>query len=141
MFTLTIFVLSNYYLNVIVQSQIMKFLKLVMSKFIPISAFSVIHNTISSILLYSSPSELTKLGEEFVDYQLLRDEDIPAYVWNDAEPHEEGGSVHYRMGTLWHYLSTLMSRDGYQRFKKLCRIAKLVLVIPHSNADDECSPW
>ena len=75
----------------------MKFLKLVMSKFIPISAFSVIHNTISSILLYSSPSELTKLGEEFVDYQLLRDEDIPAYVWNDAsiEPHEEGGSVHY----------------------------------------------
>ena len=41
------------------------------------------------------------------------------------------------MDTLWHYLSTLMSRDGYQRFKKLCRIAKLVLVIPHSNADEE----
>ena len=32
---------------------------------------------------------------------------------------------------------TLMSGDGYQRFKKLCRIAKLVLVIPHSNTGEE----
>jgi len=45
------------------------------------------------------------LGEEFVDYQLLRDEDIPAHVWNDAriEPREDDENVHYRMDTLWHY--------------------------------------
>jgi len=99
----------------------------------------VIHTRFCDLLPYSSPSELTKLGEEFVDYQLLRDEDIPAHVWNDAriDPCEEGGNVHYRMDTLWHYLSTLKSGDGYQRFMKLCRIAKLVLVIPHSNVGEE----
>ena len=98
----------------------------------------------SDLLPYSSPSELTELGEEFVDYQLLRDEDIPAHVWNDAriEPREEGGNCHHRMDTLWHYLSTLRSGDGYQRFQKLSKIAMLVLVIPHSNADEErVFPW
>lgn len=77
--------------------------------------------------------------KKFIDYQLLRDEDIPAQVWQEAstEPNEDGENHHYRMDTLWHYLSTLKSGDGYQRFQKLCKIAKLVLVIPHSNADEE----
>lgn len=79
------------------------------------------------------------MGEEFVDYQLLRDNEIPEHVWLDAriEPREEGGNVHYRMDTLWNYLATLKSGDGYQRFQKLSCIAMLVLLIPHSNADEE----
>ena len=82
---------------------------------------------------FSSHSELTQLAEEFVDYQLLREEDIPQRVWDKAKV--EDGDKHYRMDVLWHYFSTLKSGDGRQRFKRLSNIAILVL-IPHSNADD-----
>lgn len=56
----------------------------------------------SHLLPFSSHPELTKLGEEFVDYQLLRDEDIPQAVWDKAkvEPFEEDGDKHYRMDVL-----------------------------------------
>lgn len=30
------------------------------------------------------PTEITKLSEEFVKYQLLRQEDIPVSVWQEA---------------------------------------------------------
>ena len=83
-----------------------------------------------------SSSELTQLAEEFVDYQLLREEDIPQRVWDKAKV-EEDGDKHYRMDVLWHYFSTLKSGDGRQRFKRLSNIAMLVLTIPHSNADEE----
>ena len=84
---------------------------------------------------FSSHSELTQLAEEFVDYQLLREEDIPQRVWDKAKV--EDGDKHYRMDVLWHYFSTLKSGDGRQRFKRLSNIAMLVLTIPHSNADEE----
>lgn len=90
------------------------------------------------LLPYTSPAELTKLEEEFVDYQLLRDHDIPASVWKDARTDNESGEDgYYRLDVLWNYLSTLRSGDGYERFKRLSKIAKLVLIIPHSNADEE----
>lgn len=88
---------------------------------------------------FSSHSELTKLAEEFVDYQLLREEDIPQTIWDKAkvEPFKEDGDTYNRMDVLWHYFSTLKSGDGRQRFKRLSKIAMLVLTIPHSNADEE----
>ena len=85
---------------------------------------------------FSSHSELTILAEDFVDYQLLRKEDVPQTVWDKAKV-EEDGDNHYRMDVLWHYFSTLTSGDGRQRFKRLSKIAMLVLTIPHSNADEE----
>ena len=84
---------------------------------------------------FSSHSELTQLAEEFVDYQLLREEDIPQRVWDKAKVEEDGDK--HRMDVLWHYFSTLKSGDGRQRFKQLSNIAMLVLTIPHSNADEE----
>ena len=38
---------------------------------------------------------------------------------------------------IWHYLSNLKAVDGKNRFSRLSRVAKLVLVIPHSNAEEE----
>ena len=41
------------------------------------------------------------------------------------------------MDVLWWYLSTLKRGDGRLMFKRSSNIAKLVLVIPHSNAEEE----
>ena len=44
---------------------------------------------------------------------------------------------YYRQDVLWQNLSTLKSSDGRNVFKRLSKVAKLVLLIPHSNADEE----
>ena len=79
------------------------------------------------------------MEEEFVDYQLLKDEDIPQYVWDEATVvvNEEDGHKLYQMDIIWNYLSSMKSFDGYQRFKRLAQVAKLILIIPHSNANEE----
>ena len=38
---------------------------------------------------------------------------------------------------LWHYLSSLKDYFGCPRFPKLTKVAKLILVIPHSNDEEE----
>ncbi len=93
----------------------------------------------SQLLPFTSPTELTKLGEEFVLYQLLVKEDIPQSVWEQACVHddEEDEHCHYRMDVLWHYLSLVKGGDGRLTFPRLSKTAKLVLIIPHSNADEE----
>lgn len=82
---------------------------------------------------------MTHLGQEFVDYQLLCDSDIPQTIWDKAKvrPTEEGEDAHYRMDVIWHYLSTLKSGDGRLRFTRLSKVAMLILTIPHSNAEEE----
>lgn len=93
----------------------------------------------SHLLPFSSGSELTKLNEEFVDYQLLDDGIIPQSIWDKATVliNEESGEKKYRMDVIWHYLSNMRSGDGRDRFRRLSCVAKLVLVIPHSNAGEE----
>ena len=79
------------------------------------------------------------MNEEFINYQLLSDSVIPQDVWRAATVvvDEETGEKSYRMDILWQYLSTLKSGDGRDQFGRLSRIAKLILVIPHSNASEE----
>lgn len=97
----------------------------------------------SHLLPFSSPLELTRLGEEFVQYQLLNNEDIPKEVWDAAcvkiSEDEEGDEVekYYRMDVIWHYLSTIKEGDGRLKFRRLSKVAKLVLTLPHSNASEE----
>ena len=38
---------------------------------------------------------------------------------------------------MWHYLSTLKDCTECQRFARLTKLVKLILVIPHSNAEEE----
>ena len=41
------------------------------------------------------------------------------------------------MDVIWDYLSTMRSPDGNFAFDKLAKVALLVLVLPHSNAEEE----
>ena len=38
---------------------------------------------------------------------------------------------------IWHHLSTMQNPDSSYRFRHLFLVAKLILVIPHSNAEEE----
>lgn len=91
------------------------------------------------MLPFGSAHELDELLEEFIDFQLLSDGEIPSTVWEKASITLDD-SVHatyHRLDLIWHHLSTIKSPDGTLRFKRLCQIAKLVMVIPHSNAQEE----
>ena len=46
-------------------------------------------------------------------------------------------ATQHRMDVIWHYLSTVKAPDNSLCFNQLCQVAKLVLVIPHSNATEE----
>ena len=89
------------------------------------------------LLPFSSPSELSKISEEFIQYQLLNDADIPCSIWDDARVQDDGDDCHYRMDVFWCYLSSLKGSDGQPSFSRLSKIAKLALVLPHSNAGEE----
>ena len=89
-------------------------------------------------MTFSSTSEISKLHEEFVQYQLLNTTDIPEDIWKMAAVAEEDGSdSHYRMDVIWNYLSTKKHIDGRAMFGRLFKIAEVILIIPHSNADEE----
>lgn len=65
-----------------------------------------------------------------------RDE-IPETIWDAAKVLEEEETCYYRMDVIWDYLRTMRSSDGTVAFDKLAKVALLVLVLPHSNAEEE----
>ena len=90
-------------------------------------------------LLSFDSTQMNKLQEEFVAYQLLDQPDIPDTVWKGAIVYNEGkdGAKHYRMDSIWGHIATIKNVDGSHSFELLSKVAKLVLVIPHSNAGEE----
>lgn len=94
-----------------------------------------------SDLLQFTPAQMDKLQEEFVDYQLLEKNDIPNAVWKEAIVYEEGAEgeekQYHRMDTIWGYISHVRNCDASCRFQYLSKVAKLILIIPHSNAGEE----
>ena len=85
----------------------------------------------------TSPSEMELLQEEFISYQLLSDTDIPSRIWDEAKVGEDE-DVHYRVDVLWKYLCQIQRVDSSElKFLRLIQVAKVVLVIPHSNASEE----
>ena len=100
-----------------------------------------------SDILWFEDGDLQKLENGFVEFQLLDDDEIPPIVWEKArirkQPEEmssvyEEPSYHFRMDTVWHFLAKLKTADGCQdRFKRIARVAHLVMTIPHSNASEE----
>eukprot|EP00064_Thunnus_orientalis_P003019 superscaffoldBa00000238_g3027 len=68
-----------------------------------------------------SSQEHDALGKEFLDYQTMSMPRLP------ADPDTEG---------FWANMASLKHKvTGVGRFERLSAIAKLVLVLPHSNAD------
>lgn len=81
--------------------------------------------------------------EEFVEYQLLDDNAIPEATWAEAQvmlesdEEEKESSSNFRMDVIWGYFSSLKLSNGTYKFGRLSKVAKTVLVLPHSNAGEE----
>ena len=91
-----------------------------------------------SSLLRLTPQQLDQLQEEFVNYQLLNTHEIPDSVWEEALlTCDEDGKQYYRVDRVWGYISEIKNVDGSPRYQLLSKIARLVIVIPHSNAGEE----
>ena len=94
-------------------------------------------------VLPTTARETYLLQEEFVEYQLLSNEDIPKKVWDEAqiklsnEENEEKSSSSFRMDVIWGYLSSLKLGNGRHNFSGIKDVAKTVLILPHSNASEE----
>lgn len=75
----------------------------------------------------SDASEMTKLKDEFIQFQLMRNNDVPEHVWGFAVVTNEASETkHYRADILWAYINTMKSRDGAFVFKRLAAVALLV---------------
>jgi hypothetical protein len=83
--------------------------------------------------LEMSVEEQEKLQEQFIDYQLLSNHNIPQHVCNDAtvKTDEDGTACLFRMDVIWG-----QSADGTPQFDLLARVALTVLCLPHSNAEE-----
>ena len=92
---------------------------------------------LKNLLSYHTPQELEKLSEEFSMYQLMQDNEIPQNVWDAALVKEDEEKSYYQMDILWNFLSTLKMPDSSLCFGRLSKVAKLILVLPHSNAEEE----
>ena len=93
-----------------------------------------------TLLPYVSPAE-QKLCDEFTEYQTMNDISIPHHVLQEAQISEEdssGATIRYsRVDKLWGYLSTCKDATGMLTFERIAKVARLVLCLPHSNADEE----
>ncbi|XP_073669772.1 uncharacterized protein [Paramisgurnus dabryanus] len=79
----------------------------------------------AELLPYQGPQEHDQLSEEFLEYQLM-DITMP----QDPSTFDIEG--------FWGNMTSVKNRvTGLSRFGRLFKIAKLVLVLPHSNADAE----
>ena len=103
------------------------------------SSLFLLVSRFSTLLPFQSYEDMDKLADEFVEFQLLEDASIPEGVWNKATVSvDEGNDVAYhRMDVLWQYISTMKLPCRAPRFPMLSKVAMLVLVIPHSNAEEE----
>ena len=94
-------------------------------------------------VLPTTSRETHLLQEEFVEYRLLSNEDIPKKVWDEPqrklsnEENEEKSSSSFRMDVIWGYLSSLKLGNGRHNFSGIKDVAKTVLILPHSNASEE----
>jgi len=92
---------------------------------------------------YSNPKDQELLCTQLTEFQTMQDALIPAYVWDEAKVHEKQDSSdevieYHRMDILWSYLENVKDTiTGQPCFSLLTNVAKLVLTLPHSNADEE----
>ncbi len=80
--------------------------------------------------------ELNEIEDEFLEYQLVRESDIPEHVWQSALVVDKE-TRHHRMDITWSHMKSVKHLDGSPMFQKLAQVALLVLTLPHSNAEEE----
>ena len=69
----------------------------------------------------------------------MESDEIPGDVWKAAlvKDNSDEEIQYHRMDMIWASLTSMISPDGRPRFPMLGNVAKLVLVLPHSNAEEE----
>ena len=84
------------------------------------------------------------LYEELLDYQCMNDADTGDEEWEEAKVsdevkndiNDENNLHHYRADILWWHIAQLcIPGCSGKRFKYLIKLAELLLVMPHSNAE------
>ena len=94
--------------------------------------------------LAETPSEMDVLRDEFDDYKTMKDDEIDFESSSvDIEYRDIYGNLvkkkDYEMDKIWGLIGQLKSPTSQStlRFFLLTRVASAVLIIPHSNADEE----
>ncbi|XP_034082868.1 uncharacterized protein LOC117553157 [Gymnodraco acuticeps] len=90
------------------------------------------------LLPFEDPREQDRILDEFLEYQMLEETDIPDMVWKGALVSVGEEEQFHRMDMVWAHLTTQKSRvTGKEQFPRLGKVAQLVLCLPHSNRDAE----
>ena len=83
-----------------------------------------------NLLPFEEPSEFASLTEEFNEYQFLRDSDIPESCKTDR------GDL--KLDSLWSFTGQMKDHtENALLFLRLWKVVRLILTIPHSNAEEE----
>lgn len=85
---------------------------------------------------FKSVNELSELEDEFLEYQLMDPSEIPSAIQKSASQVTESVTT-FKNNSILSYLIGMKRADGAYRFKKLRKVAMLVLILPHSNASEE----
>ena len=87
-----------------------------------------------NLLLFEEPSEFDSLTEEFNEYQLLRDSDIPDHVMESCKT--DRGDL--KLDSLWSFIGQMNDHaENALLFPRLWKVVRFILTIPHSNAGEE----
>jgi hypothetical protein len=78
-------------------------------------------------------SDVDVAYDQFVQYQSLQQ--LPEEVKVKAVSVDEEGNEKITHDAMWHELGALQDASGKERFSVIAKVAKLVLILPHSNAD------
>ena len=74
------------------------------------------------------------MTEEFNEYQLLRDSDIPDHVMESCKADQ--GDL--KLDSLWSFIEKMKDHaENTLLFPRLWKVVRLILTIPHSNAEEE----
>ena len=87
-----------------------------------------------NLLPFEEPSEFDSLTEEFNEYQLLRDSDIPDHVMESCKT--DRGDL--KLDSLWSFIGQMKDHaENALLSPRLWKVVRLILTIPHSNAEKE----
>ena len=79
---------------------------------------------VEKFYLNLNPETISLLSEQFLDYQLLNDHDIPDSVWQSACTMDDDRNKYYRVDILWGYISQMKGCIGKYRLIFCLKLSK-----------------
>ena len=96
-----------------------------------------LHCIVEKFKLDYDLAKVNALSQQFFNYQMLSDHDIPNSVCQNACNYYDEKNKFYRVDILWGYIGEMKDCIGKYQFDLLFKVTKLVLVLPHSNASEK----